>query len=538
MRNFTWRVALVIAVMAVGLGLLAPSIDYYNNRKEGESPTKENTIWPHRVFNLGLDLQGGMHLVMEVETDKAVETMMERKVHALYEALRKARIPHTDIERVEGDKIAVTLSGPEAEKSFRGILSKEYPELTYSSRAEGNDRIATLSMVEAEKERIKKSSVEQATEIIRNRVDTLGVTEPQIRRQGERRILVELPGIKDPQRAKDIIGTAAQLEFKLVDDEHDAAQYEAGERLPRGSEVLEIENKDAETGVVSRSKMMVKKKTLMTGDTITKAEVKLDSQNGSPYVAIKFNSMGAAMFERITGANVNKRLAIVLDGVVKSAPVIREKIGGGSCIIEGSFTDAEAHDLVIVLRTALPAPVKTIEERIVGPSLGRDSIRSGMIAGIVGVSFVFVFMAVYYMGAGLAANFALILNTVLIGAGLAAFSATLTLPGIAGIILTLGMAVDANVLINERIREELRTGKTIAAAVESGYARAMYAIIDSNVTTIATALILFQFGTGPIKGFAVTLILGLASSLFTAIVVTRIIFDYFVFYRRVKKLSI
>ena len=532
------RVAMVIAVMALGIVLLAPSIDYYRNRKEGDSPTKDNTIWPHKVFNLGLDLQGGMHLVMEVQTEKAVETMMERKALALSEALRKARIAHKDVERVEGDKISLTLLGPDAETAFRALLSKDFPELVYTSRVEGQDRLATLSLVATERDRIMKGSVEQATEIIRNRVDTLGVTEPQIRRQGERRILIELPGVKDPQRAKDIIGTAAQLEFKIVDDEHDASQFEAGERLPRGTEILEQEKKDRDTGVVTRTPILVKKKTLMTGDTITKAEVKIDNQYGRPIVSIQFNSTGAAMFERITGANVQKRLAIVLDGVVKSAPVIKEKIGGGSCIIEGSFTDAEAHDLVIVLRTALPAPVKAIEERIVGPSLGRDSIRSGVTAAAVGTALVFIFMAVYYMGAGLAADFALILNTLLIGAGLAAFSATLTLPGIAGVILTLGMAVDANVLINERIREELRMGKTVAAALDAGYGRAMHAIVDSNVTTIATALILFQFGTGPIKGFAVTLILGLLSSLFTAIVVTRIIFDWFVYYRRVKKLSI
>jgi preprotein translocase subunit SecD len=324
----------------------------------------------------------------------------------------------------------------------------------------------------------------------------------------------------------------------MVDEENDADAARKG-NVPPGSELLYQTIKNKETGHISKTPFLIKKRTPLTGADLTDAKVQIDSQYNEPYVAMKFNKKGGRIFERLTGDNVNKRLAIVLDNTVYSAPSIRSKISGGSAIIEGSFTMEEARDLAIVLRAgALPAPVNVIEERTVGPSLGQDSINKGMLSMYIGGIVVLLFMAVYYKGSGLIADIALLANLVLIGGGLAAFQATLTLPGIAGIILTIGMAVDINVLIFERIREEMRLGKTPLAAVNAGYERATLTVLDSNMTTLIAALILFQFGTGPVKGFAVTLSLGILTSLFTGLILTRLIFDYFLIIRRVKTLSI
>lgn len=296
---------------------------------------------------------------------------------------------------------------------------------------------------------------------------------------------------------------------------------------------------DPTTHQSSESQIVLKDRTLMTGEYISNAEVRIDHQYNQPYVSLEFEPQGARIFERITGENVKKRMAIVLDGTVYSAPVIQERIGGGKASITGSFTMEEARDLAIVLRAgALPAPVKILEQRTVGPSLGKDSIQKGLVASLLGGIVTVIFMVVYYRFSGLIADFALLLNIPLILACLAAFEATLTLPGIAGIILSVGMAVDANVLIFERIREELRLGKTPRAAVETGYERATLTILDSNITTLIAAVVLFQFGTGPVRGFAVTLTIGIVTSVFTAVVVTRIIFDYLLTQQRVRTLSI
>jgi preprotein translocase subunit SecD len=290
---------------------------------------------------------------------------------------------------------------------------------------------------------------------------------------------------------------------------------------------------------VSRTAYLLKDRTLLTGEFLTNAEVRIDSQFNRPYVALSFDDRGGKLFERITGENVKKRLAIVLDGNVYSAPVIQDRISGGNAVIEGQFTMEEAKDLAVVLRAgSLPAPVKILEERTVGPSLGKDSIRKGLLSMAVGGVFVVAFMVIYYGGSGIIADLALVLNIVLIMAGLAAFGATLTLPGIAGIILTIGMAVDANVLIFERIREELRLGKTPRAALDSGYSKATITILDANVTTLIAAVVLLQFGTGPVRGFAITLSLGIAASMFTAIFGSRLLFDYLLQKKRMKTLSI
>jgi preprotein translocase subunit SecD len=364
------------------------------------------------------------------------------------------------------------------------------------------------------------------------------VSEPDIRRQGLNRILIQLPGIKDTQRAKDLIGKTALLEFKLVDDTQSIDSALQG-NVPPGREILYQIDEDPETQRTSKRPYLLKKRTLLTGAHLTEARVEISNQFNEPHVAITFDKKGARIFERITGDNIKKQLAIVLDNTVYSAPVIQDKIAGGRAQITGRFTMDEARDLAIVLRAgALPAPVNILEERTVGPSLGADSIRKGLLSMIIGGLLVIIFMVIYYKTAGLIADVALFLNILLIGAGLAGLQATLTLPGIAGIILTIGMAVDANVIIFERIREEVALGRTARAAIDAGYNRATLTVLDANVTTLIAAVVLFQFGTGPVKGFAVTLSLGVIASLFTALILSRMIFDYILMNRKVKTLSI
>ena len=387
-------------------------------------------------------------------------------------------------------------------------------------------------------DQIKKNALDQALETIRNRIDQFGVSEPEITLQGTDRILIQLPGVKDPQRAKSLIGRTALLEFKLVDEEGDIEAALKG-NIPEGDILLYQRVVDPKTGGVKKVPYLLKEKTLMTGEILKDARVALDSQFHEPYIALEFDDIGAKLFEQITGANVKKRLAIILDDNVYSAPVIQERIAGGRAQITGRFTTDEANELAIVLRAgALPAPVRIIEERTVGPSLGQDSIRMGIISVLISAGLVVLFMIFYYRVAGMIADVALILNTILVFAILALFRATLTLPGIAGLVLSIGMAVDANILIHERIKEELRWGKTPRAAIDQGYHRAFTTIIDSNVTTIIAALFLYQFGTGPVRGFAVTLFWGITANIFTAVFVTRWIFDYLTLKVRVKKLSI
>ncbi|HEX9145586.1 MAG TPA: protein translocase subunit SecD, partial [Candidatus Binatia bacterium] len=382
-------------------------------------------------------------------------------------------------------------------------------------------------------------AVDQSLETIRNRIDQFGVSEPVIQREGQTDILVQLPGIQDPQRAKEIIGKTALLEFKLVDD---TANVEESLRKgpPPGDEILYGYGGKGEGGAAGEKvPYVLQSRSLMTGEYIADARVRPSQQLQGPYVELILNSSGARLFEQITAANVKRRLAIVLDNVVYSAPVIQERIGGGRASITGSFDIKDARDLAIILRAgALPAPVEIIEERSVGPSLGSDSIRQGVISFVVGISLVIVFMILYYKGAGVLADVALIFHILFLLAILAAFKAVLTLPGIAGIVLIAGMAVDANVLINERIREELRAGRAARSAVEAGYERALPAIIDTNVTTFLSGLILFQFGTGPIKGFAVTLCIGILTTVVTAVYMTRVYYDYRMGVRRLTRISI
>ncbi|UCH21767.1 MAG: protein translocase subunit SecD [Deltaproteobacteria bacterium] len=525
MKNLSWKVVLVLAVIITAVIYVLPSI-------------KPNW-WPRKKINLGLDLQGGMHLVLEVDTIKAVESNVERIVQEMRGLLRKKRIRQNSLQRVQGSKISVKIPGKENIEKFDAFLNKEFKGLRELSRSTEDDTtVMLLGLPVQESDHIEQMATQQALETIRNRIDQFGVSEPDIRLQGENRILIQLPGIQDPQRAKDLIGKTALLEFKLLNETYDINAALKGS-IPPGTEILYQVTEDPKTGLVDRQPYLLKKRTLLTGTYLTDARVQIDSQYNEPYVSISFDKKGGRIFAKITEENVKKRLAIVLDDKVYSAPVIQEKISGGQARITGNFTTDEANDLAIALRAgALPAPVNILEERTVGPSLGYDSIRKGLISMCIGGIVVVLFMILYYKGAGIIADFALVLNIILIAAGLAGFQATLTLPGIAGIILTIGMAVDANVLIFERIREEMSLGKTPRAAVEAGYERATLTILDANVTTLIAALVLFQFGTGPVKGFAVTLSLGVIASLFTALIMTRLIFDYFLMNRKVTYLSI
>lgn len=523
--NIRGRLVVTVAVLCAALFFIAPAL-------KKDLPE----WWSQYQINLGLDLQGGMHLVLGVDRDEAVNGVMERLVDEVRDSLSDK---HIRLKRIAvsglGSLKAGLMSERDKEETGR-IIAEEFQRLDVVFK-DGGEMLISLKTEELEA--IRKYAVDQGIETIRNRIDALGVSEPTIQRQGENRILVQLPGIKDPDRAIELIGKTAQLQFKLVDDEH-ILDEKTSKRPPRGSEIAYQKVLEKSTGrVLSNTPYLLKKRVLMTGDRLTNARVRIDSQFNRPYVAIDFDGKGGKQFERLTEDNKGKRMAIVLDGNVYSAPVIKDKISGGSAIIEGSFTMEEAHDLAIVLRAgALPAPVEILENRTVGPSLGKDSIEKGFLSMLIGGALVIVFMLVYYKLSGVVADIVLVMNILMVMAFLAALNATLTLPGIAGIVLTIGMAVDANVIIFERIREELRIGKTPLAALDGGFKKAFLPIMDANVTTLIAALVLFEFGTGPVKGFAVTLSIGILASLFTSLFVSRLIFDIFLKGKKVKSLSV
>jgi protein-export membrane protein SecD len=518
-RTDQWKLAGVLVATALSVWYLLPSFRYYTISPAARSamPAKDLADLRRKAIHLGLDLQGGMHLVLEVDRSR-------------------------------------------------------------------------LSPAEA------KDAPDRAMEIIRNRVDQFGVAEPLIQREGEDRIAVQLPGLTDRQRAIDLIGKTALLEFKLVrtapevknvfdrldayfashgavagidtslrktpltghflsletsafirnEDlpavEHLLSTAGVDSIIPSDSQLLWGDVNEGYQGVTGRALYVVKREPEMTGGSVASAEARVGLESTNPGgwgVSMKMTPKGRADFARVTGNNVQRQLAIVLDGVVSSAPSIRERIPSGDASITGNFDVEAAKDLAIVLRAgSLPAPVKIIEERSVGPSLGSDSIQQGLMAGLVGTALVVVFMAVYYQLSGLIAIAALVLNVLYVVACLAGFGATLTLPGIAGLVLTVGMAVDANVLIFERIREELRNQKSVRQSVELGYNRAFRTILDANLTTLISALFLFQFGTGPIKGFAVTLSIGLIANMFTAVLFTRMIYDFMLGRGKLERLSI
>lgn len=539
-KNILWRLSLIGSTIVLAVIFFLPNTPLFSRMPEW---WKKNM--PDKGITMGLDLQGGIHLVFEVEGEKAVGITTERIAQSLKDILAKKKLSAD----ITSSGMLITVAS--ASMDVRKAIEENYPILTPVET--GTKIVYKISDKEAG--RIRDGAADQALETIRNRIDQFGVAEPTIHRQGTNEIVVQLPGIKDPKRAIEIIGKTAQLEFKIVDDSSPVAaeipaSIEPGEeenflkkfaeKIPADDEILFEKKVNRETGAVRKIPVLLKKQSALTGDLLKEARVSIDSSNfGQPYVSISFNAAGAKLFEEVTAANVKKRLAIILDTTVYSTPVIQERIGGGNAQISGSFSMDEAKDLAIVLKAgALPAPIKMLQNITVGPSLGTDSIEAGKRAGMIGTILVVIFMVIYYRLSGVIADFALVLNIVLLLGAMASLNATLTMPGIAGIILAIGMAVDSNVLMFERMRDELRSGKTPRAAVDSGYHKAFWTIFDSHVTTLITAAVLFQFGTGPIKGFAVTLSLGVAINLFTALIGTKTIFDIINSRHDVKKLSI
>jgi len=517
-KSISWRITLISVLTAVSIIVLVPSLT-----------DKVPAGWKDKMpkINLGLDLQGGVFLRLAVDIDKAIENTILRYADDARAVCREKGLPILGFQKAGTD--GFSLKFPPGDFGTRAIalLKDEFPSLDVSlGEVKPDGTTVTARLKPQEIQAIRTNAVVQGVETIRNRIDQFGVREPQIIGEGEDRIVVQLPGVKDQQRAIELVGKTALLEFKLVDDGVSVEEALKG-NVPEDAQVLYQKSVDPQTGRVTKTPMVVKKRALLTGDTIKTAKVNFDDRQGGAHVSLSFDSRGAKVFDRVTAENVKRRLAIVLDDSVYSAPVIQERISGGEAQITGSFTPEEASDLAIVLRAgSLPAPVKVIQNISIGPSLGLDSIQKGIRAALIGALLVVVFMAVYYRFAGMVADFALVFNILFLLAGMAAFSATLTLPGIAGIILAIGMAVDSNVLIFERIREEIRAKKTVRAAIDAGYDKAFWTVVDSHVTTLITAVILFQFGTGPIKGFAVSLSLGVAINLFTALVCTKVVFDY------------
>ncbi|MCB1532584.1 MAG: protein translocase subunit SecD [Alphaproteobacteria bacterium] len=494
-----WKFFLIIAVSALGFLYSLPNVvgpvayGWMNDHLPGWAPTK--------TVNLGLDLRGGAHLLYAVDVDVVFKERADSLLNDLRGELRKEKIGYTRIGTIP-QGVRVTLRDGLQAADVRKILRKANPHLEILSSQ--NDTLIEATLNEEGQKQIFDQTLSQSIEIVRRRIDEVGTTEPIIARQGDSRILIQAPGA-DAEQLKGLIGTTAKLNFHMVKD----AGAAGGKTFPFQEDPSQ--------------KLTVDRRALITGDMLTNAQPAFD-QGGRPVISFQMNNSGGRRFCDVTRNNVNKPFAIVLDNEILSAPVIREPICGGAGQISGGFTVEEANNLALLLRAgALPAPMHVLEERTVGPSLGADSVAAGKIASLIGLAAVLVFMFLAYSLFGIFADLALLVNVALIFAILSGLQATLTLPGIAGIVLTIGMAVDANVLVFDRIREELRAGRSAMASIDAGYSQAMRTIVDSNLTTLIAAIILFSFGTGPIKGFAVTLGIGIVTSFFTAIMVTRLL---------------
>ncbi|MEM6780918.1 MAG: protein translocase subunit SecD [Pseudomonadota bacterium] len=498
-----WKVIAVLVVIAMAFIYSAPNV--IGTKAQTWMQESLPSWLPSKTVNLGLDLQGGSHLLLDVDLDVVVRERAEGLEDAARPELRSARVGYRRIG-VMPNGVRVTLRDLDDADAVRDILRELDDGLEVTIDGDKVEGIFTEEYLEE----LNSQVIDQSIEIVRRRIDETGTNEPVIQRQGDDRILVQLPGVDDPQRIKDLLGTTAKMTFHLVDEE---AGFDA--RNTASTIVLSYVEEPTRT-------LALKRRAELSGDTLTNAQFAQD-QSGQPAVSFRFNTVGTKKFCTLSRENVGRLFAIVLDDEIISAPVIREPICGGNGQISGNFSIKEANDLALLLRAgALPAPLTILEERTVGPSLGADSVEAGKIASIIGLAAVLFFMALMYGLFGMFAAVALFVNVALIFALLSGLQATLTLPGIAGIVLTIGMAVDANVLIFERIKEEMRNGRSPIAAIDAGYSRAMGTIIDSNLTTLIAAIILFSFGTGPIKGFAVTLGIGIMTSFFSAIMVTRL----------------
>ena len=567
MFSAKWRFYFVIFLVLLSVWLISPL--FINQSK---APYWVSKILPSKTLKLGLDLQGGTYLVLGVDVEKVVLESADRNAIRLTKVFEEKGVQFSKVSRM-GDtgKLSVEYKNPADEQKVKDIVTK-YTGMNTVGSSTGQ---IIFDNKEEEVLRMKKNVVDQTIEAIRNRIDEFGVNEPVMQAQGTDRIVVQLPGVKDVARAKSIIGRTARLEFKLVvhdpsfgkeklaevinkageagivyDDKAVYTDYVdklnkfAQGKLPRDTMILFERKLDPTNGKKFLDPYLLGTASPVTGDDLKDALVGYNNEFGEPYVSFQMNTTGAKFMEKLTGENIGKQLAIVLDKNVYSAPVIQAKISDSGQITLGSGRaieelQQEAQDIALVLRAgALPAQITFEEERVVGPSLGSDSINEGKISFILGALLVVLFMGIYYRFSGLVANVAVILNMVLILATLIVFGATLTLPGIAGLILTLGMSVDGNVIINERIREELRAGNSGKAALETGYHKALWTVLDANITTAISGIVLLQYGTGPVKGFAVTLLIGIVFSVFTAVFVTKWIFEYLLEKELIKKLSI
>ncbi len=503
-KSLRWKVILTALVIVFALILAYP---------------------PKDKIELGLDLKGGMHLVLQVVTDDALNYETDQAIMRLGEQLKKKDIEHEAITKSTISKFSLQEINLEREGQIRELLDDYFRDWDYSIIG----RTVSLSLKPNIARYYRDQSVNQAQETIRNRVDELGLTEPTIQRQGlttgSDRIIVELPGVENPERVKSILKTTALLEWKLVKagpaPDRETLLADFGGKVPEDQQVIRGDSKRTKGGYY-----LVTQVAPVTGKDLRDARPSIDEWN-NPAVLFSFNGDGARRFAKLTSENLNKPLSIILDGKIQEVATIEDRISD-SGVLRGKFTQEQAEDISLVLRAgALPASIKYLEERTIGPSLGADSIQQGLTAIFMALILILVFMVVYYRLSGLNAVIALTLNIIILMGTLAYFKAVLTLPGIAGIILTIGMAVDANVLVFERIREELSSGKGIFSSITAGFSRAFKTILDANVTTIIAAIFLFQFGTGPIKGFAVTLIIGITASMFTAVFVSHLIFDLF-----------
>jgi preprotein translocase subunit SecD len=496
---------------------------------------------------LGLDLRGGIHVLIDVDMDAAVSQSLERYAGDIRTELRKEKIRYLTITR-DGGRIAVRFKDEDARDEAQKIMRREFRDLTVDNGQDGSNFFVYASLPPAIQEQVKDFALEQNITTLRNRVNALGVAEPIIARQGDRRIIVQLPGAQDPGRLKELLGATATLEYRLVDTEHDVQDALDG-RVPVGSALYR--ERDGRPVLLSR-------RVIVTGDQITDASAGFDQQSGSPAVFVNLDGQGARRMRNVTTENVGKPMAVVfiesrtvtrmVDGEPVKERARTEEVISIANILEpfgrrfqttGLDSSQEAHNLALLLRAgALAAPIEIVEERTIGPSLGQDNIDQGFRSVVIGLALVVVFMALYYRIFGLIADVVLVVNLVLIVAILSMLQATLTMPGIAGIVLTVGMAVDANVLIFERIREEIRNGSSPQASIHAGFDKALSTIVDANITTLIAAIVLFSFGTGPIKGFAVTLFIGILTSMFTAILGSRALINLIYGGRRVQKLAI
>ncbi len=498
-----------------------------------------------KPMSLGLDLRGGIHVLIDVDMDAALAQAVDRYRGDIRSLLRKEKIGYLSVN-TKDLSVVVRLRDADALDRAEKLIGNEFRDLILKPEEKDGQYRLVASLSEDKQRAVKRFALQQNITTLRNRINALGVSEPLVQQQGERRIVVELPGVQDPGRVKNILGATATLEYRLVDTEHDVQDALEG-RVPAGSRLYRERNGQP---------ILLKKRVIVTGNQITDASAGFDQRSGQPSVNVSLDSQGARRMRNVTTDNVGKPMAVVFieDRIVgrdaEGKPIKRriEEVINVATIREpfgarfqttGLDSPAEAHDLALLLRAgALAAPIEIVEERTIGPSLGKDNIEQGFVSVVVGMLVVMVFMAVYYKVFGLVADLALLTNLVLIVAILSLLQATLTLPGIAGIVLTVGMAVDANVLIFERIREELRVGNTPQASIHAGYAKAFSTIMDANITTLIAAIVLFSIGSGPVRGFAVTLAIGIVTSMFTAIIGTRAVINLVYGGRRVSKLAV